>query len=222
VAQSAETKLINRSARERLKPLGLKQKGQSRLWLDDHGWWVLGVDFESFAYAQGSRLVVFADFMWHRRDYVAYAVGGRVRRKGGLLNRERGELACRFDDAESFERCVAMLAERAVTEITAMRSEFPSLQAWADHLDRTAGEDFWRQFDAGMAAGLSGDEDGARRWFARVLASDDDRDWAVTARRDAQALSELAGDSDAFTGSVQERARTMRRHLGLPPDFDPR
>jgi hypothetical protein len=115
-----------------------------------------------------------------------------------------------------------MLAERAETEITAMRSEFPSLEAWADHLDRTAGDDFWPQFDAGMAAGLTGDEDGARRWLARVVQTDDDRDWAVAARRDAEALGALAGDMGAFTESAKERARTMRGHLGLPRDFDSR
>jgi hypothetical protein len=216
MAQSAATKLINRAARKRLKPLGLNQKGQSRLWLDDHGWWVLGVDFESFAYSQGSRLVVFADFMWNGRDHIAHAVGGRVGSKDGR------ELRCKYDDDQSFEGCAAMLAERAETEITAMRSEFPSLEAWADHLDRTAGDDFWPQFDAGMAAGLTGDEDGARRWLARVVQTDDDRDWAVAARRDAEALGALAGDMGAFTESAKERARTMRGHLGLPRDFDSR
>jgi hypothetical protein len=213
VAQSAATKLINRAARERLKPLGLTQKGQSRLWLDDHGWWVLGVDFESFAYAQGARLVVFADFMWHGRDYVAYSVGGRVTADGR-------ELACRFEDEDTFAGCAAMLAERAVVEITSLRAEFPSLRSWADHLDGTAGNDFWLQFDAGTAAGLTGDADRARRWLARVIGTDDDRDWAVTARREAQALSDLAGDTGEFTASVRERARAMRGNLGLPPDFD--
>ena len=152
MAQSAATKLINRAARERLKALGLTQKGQSRLWLDDHGWWVIGVVFETFAHVQGSQLVVLADFMWHRRDYVAYAVGGPVR------DQDDRELACRFEDEETFERCAAMLADRAVAEVAALRSQFPSLQAWADHLDHVAGEDSWRQFDAAMAAALTGDE----------------------------------------------------------------
>ena len=55
-----------------------------------------------------------------------------------------------------------------------------------------------------------------------MLASDDDRDWAVTARRDARARSELIGDSDAFTAAATECARTMRENLGLVPDFDGR
>jgi hypothetical protein len=221
VAQSPATKLINRAARERLKPLGLKQKGQSRLWLDDHGWWVLGVDFESFAYAQGSRLVVFADFMWHRRDHIAYAVGGRVGRKGTALDPDPRELRCRFEDDEAeFERCAAMLAERAAAEVATWRSEFPTLRAWADYLDRAAGTDFWRQYDAAMAARLTGDSDAARRWFARVLEDDDDRDWAVEARHEAQALRELVGDTDAFTARAAEHARLMRGHLGLQPEFD--
>jgi hypothetical protein len=225
VAQSAATKLVNRAARQHLRPLGLQQRGRSRLWLDDHGWWVVAVDFESSAYAQGSRLAVFADFMWHGRDYLAYAVGGRVRERGRLLDQDGRELSCDFDgDEETFERCAALLAERAAAEVAAWREGFPTLERWAHYLDRTTNSDLWRQYDAAMAAALTGDAKRARRWFGRVLKhrsdpdlfDDPSEDWVVQAQRDAQALRQLLDDPEAFVSLAEQRARSMREHLGLP------
>src|SRR5690242_5082457 len=40
--ESEATKAVGRAAREVLRPLGLVQKGRSRTWLDDHGWWGRG------------------------------------------------------------------------------------------------------------------------------------------------------------------------------------
>ena len=41
-----------------LGPLGLRQKGRSRVWLDDHGWWLIAV--EHLLQARGARVVRYA------------------------------------------------------------------------------------------------------------------------------------------------------------------
>jgi hypothetical protein len=43
-----------------LTPLGLTQRGRSRLWLDDHGWWLIVVEFQPSAWSRGSHLNVSA------------------------------------------------------------------------------------------------------------------------------------------------------------------
>jgi hypothetical protein len=222
VAQSVATKLVNRAAREHLRPLGLHQKGRSRLWLDDHGWWIVAVDFESPAYEEGTRLLVFADFMWSGRDYLAHTVGGRLRERGRLLNQSGRELRCYLDgDEDAFASCVSGLAERAAAEVTAWREAYPSLTAWAPHLAGAArGGGLWDQYHAAFAAALTGDADGARKWFGRMLGRRPDPDrpdgWAARAVRDAESLHDLLDDPDGFRAEAERRAGVMRRHLGLP------
>ncbi|MDG5809477.1 hypothetical protein P9869_44140 [Streptomyces ossamyceticus] len=43
--RSPVLRIITSAARESLKPLGLAQRGRSRLWIDDHGWWLGVVEF---------------------------------------------------------------------------------------------------------------------------------------------------------------------------------
>src|SRR5277367_5073918 len=51
-------KLIAHAARTWLDPLGLRRKGQSRTWLDDHGWWLTIVELQAGAHDVGAFLNV--------------------------------------------------------------------------------------------------------------------------------------------------------------------
>jgi hypothetical protein len=44
--QHPHTKLINAAARDVLRPMGIVQKGRSRLWYDNHGWWAGLIEFQ--------------------------------------------------------------------------------------------------------------------------------------------------------------------------------
>ncbi len=52
----ALSRIITEAARTALGTLGLRQKGQSRLWYDDHGWWIINVEFQPSSYARGCYL----------------------------------------------------------------------------------------------------------------------------------------------------------------------
>ncbi|WP_327170127.1 hypothetical protein OG471_00630 [Streptomyces sp. NBC_01336] len=43
--RSPVLRIITSAARESLKPLGLTRRGRSRLWIDDHRWWLGVVEF---------------------------------------------------------------------------------------------------------------------------------------------------------------------------------
>src|SRR6185437_1293682 len=79
-SQGIHTKLLNQAAQEILVPLGLMQRGPSRMWFHDHGWWLVVVSFESSSWSKGSYLDVAAMWLWDRKDYVSFDVGGRVER----------------------------------------------------------------------------------------------------------------------------------------------
>lgn len=54
MAMEPHTRLPTATAREYLRPLGLVQKGRSRTWLDDHGWFVTGVEFQPSGWSKGT------------------------------------------------------------------------------------------------------------------------------------------------------------------------
>ncbi|MEA2267507.1 MAG: hypothetical protein QOD55_2162 [Solirubrobacteraceae bacterium] len=217
--------LLDDAARAALAPLGLVQLAGSTTWLDDHGWWVVGVDFETTR-ARGTRLVVFADFLWHVRDRPARTVGARVRARGRLLDQDGPELVCPAVEDALYPAAAARLAARAAVEVTAWREGFPTMRSWADYLDRSAEEGtVWREYDAAVAAALEGDGRRARRWFERVLDHpvrpelfpEPDPDAVFEAQRLAVGLTAQLDRPGALRATVAGRAAAARARLDLPP-----
>jgi hypothetical protein len=224
VTATACHKLLDAAARVSLEPLGMAPLDTST-WLDDHGWWVVAADFETLG-ARGTRLVIYADFLWHLRERPARTVSVRVRRRGRLLDQDGPELACGYENEEQFAPLAAGLADRAATEIHAWREGFPTLRSWAAYLDGSAEDGgLWREYDAAVAAALAGEEGRARHWFERVfdhpvrpeLYPDLDQDDVVEAQRIAAGLTAALDDRDAFREAVAERVAATRARFDLPP-----
>jgi hypothetical protein len=72
VAAGPHARIITLAARTALRPLGLRQKGRSRLWIDDHGWWLVNVEFQPSSWRKGSYLNVGEQHLWCERDYFIF------------------------------------------------------------------------------------------------------------------------------------------------------
>ena len=216
--------LLDAAARDALEPLGMTRH-DATTWIDDHGWWVVAADFETLG-ARGTRLVIYADFLWHLRERPARTVAARVRERGRLLDQDGRELACDYENDAQFAPFATLLAERAAVEIHSWREGFPTLRSWAAYLDGNAEEGgLWREYDAAVTAALAGDRPRARHWFERVfdhpvrpeLYPDPDQDDVVEAQRIAGGLTAALDDDGAFRAAVAERVTATRARLELPP-----
>src|SRR5687767_9186226 len=72
------TRLLSDAARRHLRPLLLRQKGRSRIWLDDRGWFVSVVEFQPSGFSKGTYLNVGAHFLWRWSGHLSFDVGYRV------------------------------------------------------------------------------------------------------------------------------------------------
>jgi hypothetical protein len=75
-------KIINNAAKEILEPIGVFQKGQSRIWIDDNGWFLTIIDFQPSGWSKGAYLNVGMHFLWTKKEYFSFDfsfdVGTRV------------------------------------------------------------------------------------------------------------------------------------------------
>jgi len=224
VTAAACHRLLDVAAQDALAPLGLARL-DATTWVDDHGWWIVAADFETLG-AKGTRLVIYADFLWHVRERPARTIAARVRERGRLLDQDGPELVCDYESETQFAPLATGLAARAATEVHAWREGFPTMRAWAGYLDGAAEEGgLWREYDAAVAAALAGDDGRARHWFDRVfdhpvrpeMYPDLDQDDVVEAQRIASGLTATLGNGDAFRDAIGERVAAMRARLDLPP-----
>jgi hypothetical protein len=136
--------IITAAAREVLRPMGLKQKGRSRVWLDDHGWWLIVVEFQASSWSRGSYLNVGAMWLWHEPDHhIRFDVGHRVDGAGFI----------QYQNEDQFIPLARRFADLAGQEVRALRERFPDLRSVCEHLVAENPGRGWPAFNAGVALG---------------------------------------------------------------------
>ncbi len=99
-------KIINQAVRSVLKKYGLFQKGQSRTWIDDNGWFLIIIEFQPSNWDKGTYLNVGINYLWAEKDYLSFDYGSR-----------EGEFVSYNDNPEEFYNSVVKLAEYAMTKV---------------------------------------------------------------------------------------------------------
>jgi hypothetical protein len=208
------SKIITAIARDVLRPEGLFQKGRSRTWLDDRGWWLGVVEFQPSSWSRGSYLNVGANFLWYPKDYLSFDVGGRARLPIGRHGTDYVE----FEDEEQFAPLARALVAAAVEKAMEYRSLFQTPRAAASYLASSAGnDDVHTLAHAGIAYGWTGDVARARPQFNRLLKSlsRPDPGWETELRDRAAKLAALLDDPPAFQRRIEHDIADGRAKLKL-------
>jgi hypothetical protein len=195
VAAGVHARILASAARAALRPVGLQQKGRSRTWIDDHGWWLVNIEFQPSSWRTGSYLNIGEQHLWCERDHLVFE---RHERPAG------GTAFIKFTgDEAAFEEAMTALAERAVAAVLARRQEHGEGHE-ALRFVAEAGDDF----NAGVALGLLGD---VRAAAARLNGAIHPAYHAQAARyRD----SLVHGQLEAIAATAVDQTRA---HLKLPP-----
>ncbi|MEU6533615.1 hypothetical protein ABZ869_31020 [Streptomyces sp. NPDC046928] len=204
---SSASRLVAEAARTRLRPLGLRQRGRSRLWLDDHGWWLGLVEFPSPRWSQGSGLQVGAMWLWQDVDHFAFHVSERL---SGTED---------YRSEEQFSPVAEELALRAHFSVQTLRAQFPDLRSVASHLAAQPVRRgwFWEPWNAGVAAALVGDVSLAQQRFGAVLDEEPLAPWMEDAQQTARELVAMGRDRDAVRAWALSSIASCRQRLRLAP-----
>ena len=205
------TKLLTGAARDVLRPLGLRQKGRSRTWLDDHGWWVGVVDFQPSGWSKGSSLNVGGMWLWHEQGHhLRFDVGYRVDGAGFI----------EYQSDEQFApeaRRLALLAADQIPRLRATLRDLDSAITWLR--EYSADHQGWPGYNLCIALGLSGRHTEAAACLRRLPQEPGDPEWwreAVTRAHHLAGL--LEHDPGAFHARIGSAITAFRVALKLEPD----
>lgn len=208
-------RLLTSAARDELQPLGCRQKGRSRTWLDDHGWWVGVVAFQPSSWSKGSYLNVGACWLWYEKEH--YSFDAALSPYGS-----RVESFHEFDDSDAFTNAAKQLARRAREEVLSLRQQFESVGKAAIFLESNKPQqNIWAHYDAGVAAGLIGNHEAALRHFRQVASEKMDFDWVLLLKSRTAELTQSVRDAVRFQAEISAIVRKTRELLKLPSLSNP-
>jgi hypothetical protein len=196
------------AARRVLKPLGLVRQGKTRVWIDDHGWWTIQVEFQPSSWSKGSYLNVGINWLLYEGGVGAFHISNRVN--------------VPFIEAtgnESFEQDAHTLALRAKEEVENLRSRFSTLEAAALYYWDSVRRSAWDDYYYGVLLVLVGDIASARIEFESVPTHRLTYGWEKALAQRASELHKLASDQTAFIETI--RGIVLRtRSIGNLPDWE--
>lgn len=203
------SRLIRDVARTALSPLGFQQKGRSRVWFADRGFWILIVEFQPSGFGKGSYLNIAAHWLWHTGNSWAFDY---CHRAGSFI---------RFETAQQFHPKAEGLANLAAAEAIALDGKFASLDAIARYLkeqacDERMGQNPRTLYHAAVTAGLTGDPQFGLESLNRLLEQKPTTDWIRDLQAEATALIKIIPGTEEFRSVIREKVGSARSALKLP------
>lgn len=206
--QADHNAVITAQARHMLKPLGLVRKGTSRVWIDDHGWWTIQVEFQPSSWSKGSYLNIGVNWLLYEGSAGAFNIGSRV-----------DVPFIEATGSERFEQDAHDLALRARDEVEKLRAQFSTLEAATSYYRDSGRRSAWDDYYYGVVLAIAGDIVGARAAFESVPTHRMHYGWEKALTQRASELHKLAADRTAFIETI--RGIVLRtRSIGNLPDWE--
>jgi len=199
----AHNKIINAVARSALNPIGVKQKGQSRLWLDDRKWYALAIEFQPSRWAKGSYLNLSVSWLWYPQNFWSFDMGGRA------------EGFTEYRDDTQFTAASENLATKASDYIIKMRDQLSSLEAAYSMVDKELKGD-WPAFHTGVLAAITGKPKIAREYLSLAYEESSELDYVKECSVYIAALMDRIDDVKACAQFVEDQIILCRTMLKLP------
>lgn len=72
MGSKSHDQIIKQLCKDTLLPLGVFQKGTSRIYIDDNGYFFTVIEFQPSGFTKGTYLNIGLHFLWNERDYIAF------------------------------------------------------------------------------------------------------------------------------------------------------
>ena len=101
--------IIRQLCKETLLPLGVFQKGTSRIYVDDNGYFFTVLEFQPSGFAKGTHLNIALHFLWNKRDHFSFdfPFGADIRVKNFV----------EYQNNEQFTREVTKYVQEAARQV---------------------------------------------------------------------------------------------------------
>lgn len=159
-------KIINAAAKKVLAPYGLFRQGTSRTWLDDNGYFITFVVFDSSKWSKGSFLGVGIDFLWEKSENLnavfSYSYG------------EREKEFCEYNgNDDEFQIKMEEFAQLGLQKVVEYRKfkdmDYAKKCLEQNVLNTPKNRRFWEVYDLAMICFLMGDFENGVKIFETYL-----------------------------------------------------
>lgn len=196
-------RIIGEIAKKILKPTGLIQRGNSRLWYADRGWHASIVEFQPRSGRRGTYLNLGVTWLWYPQDCWVFDIFYRA---VDFLE---------FKDETSFRDGILSMSNKAITHCRDMQSALKTPLDAFEYLKDSEQTD-WGNFNLGILAGITNQKEVARLLLEGTIIPDTQIAWQKKRNARAYALIDCLDNKNNFSQMIEEQIIEARALLNLP------
>jgi hypothetical protein len=168
MTMNTHDKIVKRAASEVLVPFGVFQKGQSRTWIDDNGWFLTIIEFRPSDWGKGAHLHVGLHYLWNNSGSLTIDYSGTDSSRADYTGSD-----------EKFFTDMIELAAFAKEKVLYYRS-FAGINFAENLIVKNDAVYPWSTWNKMMICFLNTDTSRGRNFYNQAAAEtkDDYRDWA--------------------------------------------
>lgn len=205
MTQPDHSKIINKTAKKIFGVYGIKQKGQSRIWLDDNGWFTTVIEFQPFRGRQGTTLNVGVNFNWYEKEYFSFDIGYR----------QEVDFVDYNENEEQFLTEVEKFCEIALNKALEYRQNLKDFNNSKTLILRHqfTSENIWGSYHKGVICGLTNDFTQLSEYFQKLSNEKHPYEWLNELKNRVKFLVE---NQNRFTETIIEIIEKTRVLKKLP------
>ena len=184
-------KLIKKIAKQQLEPFGIYQKGQSRTFLFDRGWYTIIIEFQPSSYSKGTYLNVGLDFNFYPRNYFAFGFGYR----------ENGFEPVK--DEKQFTQLVFDLCNIAMGKVKKLDKKFSTVSNSLKVLNKENSNDSWELFDKAVLNVLNNNFEQAKKILQEISDKECKYDYEFERKELVNKLLSIGSSNEELTREVR-------------------
>ena len=197
-------KLLKTIAKKRLTSYGIVQKGSSRTFLKDNGWYLIVIEFQPSGFDTGSYLNIGADFNFYPRDYFAFIYGYR----------EKDFL--KVDSEAQFEDLISDYCDHVIKRVNKLETDFNDIHTGAKTLEKLNSNDPWEICDLAILCGLNDNLKKAVRLLNEVKKEKCTLDYEFERHKFIDEILVCVNNKDVFLSKVKSLIHQTRKLKKLP------
>jgi len=188
-------KIIKKVASKTFKQYGIKQKGQSRLFIDDNDWFIIIIEFQPSKFGNGTYLNIGINFNWNIQDYYSFDIGNREKEFVEYINEEQ------------FTEEINKLCKYSIEKIRDYKNKFKDINNAEKIILRHnfTSDELWGNYHRGIISGLVGNKNNLIKYFNKLLEQPENNiEWITELKKQIKELMDLANKNITdFTQKIQ-------------------
>jgi hypothetical protein len=201
-------KIINTKV---FKPYGIKRKGESKLFIDDNGWFIILIEFESSIYVKEAFIKIGVNFNWYLSNAFSYDI---EHWESNVKNKKK-DFVVYTDNEEQFVDNVDMLCKFAIEEINEYRNKFKNINDAEKVIieNEYTSDNLWGNYHRGIVSGLIKNKTNLNKYFNKLLEEpENDINWIIELKKQTKELSDLGNKNiEEFSDRIKKIITETRK-----------